>query len=87
MLEVWRAPRWVLCTWGMGVSAPAAAHGARQFCLSSGGKRVERGPRGSTEPEQWKNRMRQLTYNIPAIGLEAKAASLSGWNSLSLLSL
>ena len=29
----------------MEVSAPKVAHGAQQFCLSNGGKLVERGPR------------------------------------------
>ena len=72
---------------GHGSVCPSNCSWRTTILLEQWGQASRNGSKGSTEPEQWKNWMRQLTHNIPAVPLEAKVASLSDGNSLSLLTL
>ncbi len=70
---------------GQGNVCPSIGSWRTMILLEQWGQASRKGSTGGTEPRQWKKRLRQYSYNIPARTQQAKAASLSEGNSLSLV--
>ena len=70
---------------GQGKVCPSICSWRTMILLEQWGQASRKGSTGGTEPRQWKKRSRQYTYSIPAVLRQAKAASHSDGNYLSLV--